>query len=377
MSAPTPECLDNIIGLSQTDCNCFPNDTTIDGLTSKSGIYLDQLEGLNIDLLDSASDCDQGSVWDLMERARNNATKTFKADLLTGLLTHNKERRLPFLGIIGQSKFTRSLSLTSTYAGLRVYCNQIMGGTMTIKRIGLSFNQAQTFDISVYNAITDTVVETYTVTSVANQVTYYDLPTPLVLEMNNTESDAPEYYFIYELAGGLQPKDNSRSCGCGGSYKPVFNTDKPTYMKPGSYNKDRWNEFVMVAGISGNDITERDDWNTSSAMNGILLDVEFKCKITELICQDDMDFENNPMAAVMAFAIRYKAGVYLADSILASGKINRYTTMDRERLMGKKNSYEKEYQSRIEWLSQAISPKINDCLVCRDENAIFKGGIFA
>jgi len=135
----------------------------------------------------------------------------------------------------------------------------------------------------------------------------------------------------------------------------------------------------MVGGVNLSDtsVSVRDAADTINGMYGLILDVDFKCKVQDLICKDALDFENNGTALAMAVAVRYKAGVYLSDSILASGNINRYTMTDRERIMGKKNSYEKMYQSTMQWLVDNINYKANDCLACQDFDDVIKAGIFA
>jgi hypothetical protein len=133
----------------------------------------------------------------------------------------------------------------------------------------------------------------------------------------------------------------------------------------------------MVTGVSGNDLTDRENWGTSSHNMGLFLDVEFKCEVSDLICDQDFDFQNNPIAISMAWAVRYKAGFLLIDLILASGNINRHTMMDRERLMQKKNTYNTEYQNRIQYLTDQINYKMNDCLACQDFDDLHKVGIFS
>lgn len=370
-----PECLDDIIGLSETTCDCFETGKPADFNTSKSNLFLDQLEGLNLNLAKSIEDCEEGSLWDLLAKARRNAIKAFKADVLGQLLTNYKQKREPFHGVIGSQKFTKNLSLTTSYAASRVYCANIIGGIMSIKRIGLVFSSDQNFNIDVYDNLSDSPIATYAVHANANTLTWFDLPSALNLPMNSdADSENPQYYFIYSPSASFQPKDNKAGCGCGGAYRYYFNTTHPSFR---SYEKDRWSEYIMLAGATGNDISDRENWATTEQLNGLILDVDFKCKVQDLICNENLDFESNGLALAMANAIRYKAGALLIDSILASSQINIYTMTDRERLMGKKNSYTKEYQDRISWLGDQINIKANDCLACKDFDDVIKTGIFS
>lgn len=367
------DCLNKIIGLSETNCTCFTDGIPPDAATSLSGLYLDQLEGLNLKLADSIDDCEEGSLWQILAKSRDNAIKDFRSDLMTALLQRHKYRRQPFTGQIGSAKFKNSKTLTNTYAGVQFYTDQIIGGTMEIKRIGLLFDAVRTFTIYVYSNENDNLISSVTVTTVANQLTWVDFP--LTLDMSNMSGTNPRYYFIYESALAQNPKDNQAGCGCSTkNYHYFWNCTNPKFQ---SYEKDRWSEFVMQTGIQGAAIADREDWATENYMNGLLFEVAFKCAVKDLICTETPDYENNALAQVMAYAVRYRAGQLLFDDLLASGQINRYTMMDRERIMGKKNTYVKEYLSRIEYLVDQINYKQNDCLICDDVNDIFKAGILS
>lgn len=369
-----PECLDDIIGLSETSCDCFDTGKPYNYNESKSGLFLDQLEGLNLKLVQGAEDCEEGSLWDMLDKARRNAIKAFKADIIGTLLTNYKYKRQPFSGVIGNQKFTKNLSLNTSYGGGRIFCANVIGGVLSLKRIGLLFDTSKTFDIEIYNNFNDSPIAEYTVHCNANVLTWFDLPTALNLNMTNeADVENPQYYLVYSTSG-LNPKDNRAGCGCGGGYRYYFNPGKPAFK---SYEKERWSEYVMLAGISGNDISDRENWSTTEYLNGLILDVSFKCRVQDLICTEDMDFESNGAALAMANAIRYKSGVFLIDSILASNNINGYTMTDRERLMGKKNSYAKEYNDRIVWLGSEINYRANDCLACKDFDDVIKTGIFS
>lgn len=367
------DCLHNIIGLSQTTCECFEDGKPLDYNESLSGLYLDQTEGLEINVIDSIKDCAQGGVWDIMSRARDNAILGFKADVLGLLLTKYKQKRQPFSGVIGSAKFKSNLNLNYTFAGQRLYMNNIIGGVLKIKRIGLLFGGNYSFDIEFRNELDESPFAVYTVESENGKLKWNNIE-DLELPMNLETDDNPNYYITYSV-NGMLPKDSNNGCGCGSSvYKYYWNTQRPSFK---TYQKDRWSEFVMITGIVGNDLNDRENWGTTQYNNGIFLDVEFKCSVSDLVCGESMDFENNPIAIAMAWAVRYKAAFYLLDSILASPEINRFTMMDRERLMQKKNTYNQLYQERIEWISGEINYQSNDCLTCDDFNDIVKVGILA
>lgn len=61
-------CLDTVIGLSRTVCNCY-EDQPADYDVSDSGLYIDELEGLNLQIAGGAADCEQGGVFDLLQKS--------------------------------------------------------------------------------------------------------------------------------------------------------------------------------------------------------------------------------------------------------------------------------------------------------------------
>lgn len=371
------DCLSKIIGLSETNCSCLISGKPIDAGVSNSGLFLDQLDGLNLKLVSSTGNCEEGGLWDILAKSRDNAIKDFRADFQQALLTKYKYKRIPFTGQIGTTEWKNNLSLNTNYAGVEFFMDQIIGGTMEVRRIGLLFGASGTFDITVYSSIDEGVVANYTVTAIADTLTWFTIPAPLVLDMNNESGSYPRYFFTYQVASAPAPKDNQAGCGCSNKvYKYYWDAINPRFH---SFEKDRWSEYVMITGVTGNTNTlvGRDSWGTQNYMNGLLFDVSFKCAIKDLICKEQLDYETNPYAVAMAYAVRYKAGIILVDKILASGNINRFTMMDRERLMGKKNTYQKEYQTRIDWLTQEINYKANDCLQCNNVDEIFKAGIFS
>lgn len=374
MSHQQTDCLSHIIGLSQTNCECFDEGKPGDASTSESGLYLDKVEGLTLDLANAASDCEQGDVWDMMSSAREEGIKMFKSDLMVALSQKYKQKRHAFMGVIGSAKFKNNITLSGTHGGVRIHCANVISGLMTLNRIGLVFDTTAVFDIEVYNNLDADPIDTFEVESEANKLKWFTLTSPLELEMSDDSGENPQYYLIYSVSG-KKPKDVKGSCGCSSAnYKYYWDLKTPRYK---SYEKDRWSEYIMLTGIQGNDISDRENWGTSEYLNGILLDAKFVCKTGELICKQNMDFANNELALVMAYTVRYRAAALLIDAILSSGNLNRYTMMDREALYGKRSHYIKEYQNRVSWLSDNINWQANDCLTCNNFDDVFKAGIFS
>jgi hypothetical protein len=367
MSLPIDSCFTNIIGLSETDCNCFNSGKPIDANVSLSGLMLDQLEGLNLRMASSAENC-EGSLWELMDKARRNAIYQFKGDILAELQKKYVLKRPPFLGAIGKTGYRNSLTINSTYAGASIFCAPMRGGTFRLKRIGSCFEATGTFTLTLYNNLQDAALQSWTINTTANQVNWNTITT-VDLPMADEGGASIQYYFIYSLADSGRPKDNSAACGgCGERH--YWNISNPKFTPA----KNKWSEYVMFSGTNGNHVSnnvQRDSLSCgSSYSNGLIFDAEFLCDFTGLICSTITDFDNNPTAIVVAGSIRYLAGAFLIDYILASGNIDYFTMSDGERLIKKKDTYLKEYLYRVtEALPQSINIDVNDCLVCDNEHA--------
>jgi len=358
------ECLDKVIKLSRTECNCFDDNKPEDYSEGKSDVYLDELEGLNLSLIEASSDCANGSLWDLMSKSRENATKQFKADLLGCINTNYTNRRQKYAGIVGSVQFTQTLNYTENTSGAVLLPYKIVGGYMRIKKLGLMFSQAGTFNVSIYsNEDLDNPIATYPVTySTANSLEYVVLSTPLKLPMWSNEVSTLEYYAVYDLIGTYKPKNNKNCSGCGQT-----ESNRP------------YSNWLRIAGIKGNNTTPFNEFTRTTELNGLVFDIEFLCESSRIICSEEspLDFENDGRAMQIAYAIRFKAGELLIESILSSGNINRYTMMDREALYGKRNRYRKLYEDWLAYLCEHTDVTNNDCLVCRPNPNFVKGGIFA
>lgn len=372
MSIIIPDCYESIIGLTRSDCPCY-TDIPDNAADSLSGLYLDELVGLSF--IQSMTDCDNGNdLFFNMEKARDNAISTFQADTNALLLRSFKMRRNPFYGGIGRAISNNNVSLsTGNYLGVRMYCNNVKGGIIYIKSIGTLFNNTGVVSLDIYNNLGE-LVKQYDLTTVAN--THTQNTVDLELPLHSDYTDHLEYFFIYQL-GAITPKINDIKCNCG-NFKPVFNCSKPYY----NVKHDTvygWADWLMVGGINSATIPDFTDCgcNTNNYLYGLTFQVEIKCKVSEVLCHEQLDFEGNPLAAAMAIAIQNKAGEILGDWVLRSGNLNRFTLLNTEQFVNDLASFKATYDQMIEYIVESADITQNDCLTCKDIYEMAKRGIFA
>lgn len=354
-------CLDNIIKLSRTNCECFDNGKPISYNEGLSEIYLDELEGLSLEGLQGTENCEKGTLWDMMDRARTNATLQFKNDLLACLESSFSDKKSNFTGLVGDTTFNSTLSFSKDMAGLKVRPYETVGGYLTINRIGLVFNAIGAITVDVYsNEDYNIPIATYNMTTAANVVQYVSLSTPLQLPLWSDKVSQLEYYFVYSVNQSVMPKNIKENCGC---------------LKKSALKYQNW---FTVSGIRGNSDTQFNMFGGVNAkeMNGLILDVALTCKKDRLICSDEypLDF-NNGRVNQMAYAVRFKAGAMLVQMILDSPAINRYTLLGREALYGKRNHYNAQYEKWVSYLCENTEITNQDCLICKPNPNFVKGTI--
>jgi len=343
-------CLNNIIGLSLNECVCYDDGRPVDFDVSNSGLYLDELEGLNLRTLASDVECGEGNIWLKMEKAITNAVTNFRTDLISSILLTQRTGRKSFNGLIGQLKYKTVNTIPTTWTGLRINPREFKGSVLTLKGITTLMDTDVSFDVFIYDNITPTPLHSIlNVNAVTGTATENPL-TPIELPLYREGYQDLEYQIVYQPSG-FNPLDNKVTCGC--------------------RRRENFEEWMTVEGIQGDVIAEREDWNTNGFANGLAIDVSMVCNTAEIICggdsNDSLDFENDGVALSMAYAIRFKAGEILIEDILASGEINRFTMLDKERLWGKRNHYRTEFRTRIVYISDTIDIESNDCLVCGDK----------
>lgn len=363
------ECLKNIIGLSKTKCECLTDqlptgsDEIPDYNISASGVYLDKLPGFNINIASGSDDCSKGGIWDRMYEARENAIMDYKTNLLSCLGTRYKSRINNFKGQLGLTKVQGNLALTTAFAGQKICPRPIKGGFIYLNKIGILINANANVTLSIYsNKNGSTLIYSSTpAPAYANVLSWAELSIPLELPMWDDSMSQIHYYVLMHLDGTFQPKNNKNGCGCNKTKEPYLN-------------------WLDISGANGNSTSNLLSMKiTPTQLNGIVLDVDVKCKTSEIICssQFPLDFENDPNSLSKAYAIRFRAAAILYEDLLGSDLINRFTMMNRDEIVKDITTWNDKF---LEWInyecenSQNIHE--NDCLVCKEgKNDIIKRNI--
>jgi hypothetical protein len=121
----------------------------------------------------------------------------------------------------------------------------------------------------------------------------------------------------------------------------------------------------MVGGVSGDDLSIRDDWGTTRDARGLILHGDYGCDTLGILCSDHSDWSGNVVDQSIAWALIYKAGSFLSGYIMDSEEINRYTLLGIDGLTANMAYYEERYKVMLEFIAENIELDRNECLKCK------------
>jgi hypothetical protein len=361
MSVVVQNCLDTAIGLSQTSCDCFDDGKPINYAVSDSGLYLADLDGLPLNLIEAVADCESGNAWELMEKAIREASIRLKGDVNIGLSKNIVPSRNFFNGNIGDSSPKGYANPNGQYTGITWVTDAIPSGSMRIKKVRIALNTSGNKTLYLYSSLDlNTPLQTIVINAVANR--YTEATVDIALPMTDGGAYGVRYWLIYDKTG-IQPMNTKLHCGCG--WIPSFSGLGFIYDRKTAKTAYNWKEWINVAGTWGNDLNAMETWGTSTSYTyGIQLQVEFDCSISDVLCQN-LDYETNPAGIKLAEILRYKAGEIVINYVLSSGTINRYTMLDNEALYGRRNHYRKQYTDMLAEALKAMDVSRTGCYKCK------------
>lgn len=365
-------CYENIIGLSQTDCECSEDNRPIDYNVSKSGLYLDELQPIGT--MGNFENCQGGGIWAKMQQSISEAVKIFKTDMKALVLGNHELRRQPFKGTIGEASAKEALTSDKDYTFCHIMCNPIRSGVLRIKNIGTVFTATGTVTAYLYDNLNQ-LITTLTLNTTANQhrLNTVDIELPMLPGYVNQV----EYFLVIAYNGANRPKLNPLPCGCGGR-SPYWRYEKPMYNEAQAWTgRNGWGNWIMLgSGQTDSLVFDRENreiLTTGSHMNGITLEVEIGCKLDETFCLENFDFATDPLAMSTAFAIYYGAAMKLADKMLRDPAITRQNTMNRDELYDQKKEWAGSYNEMVRYIAQNVNLGNSDCYTCKNDGPVIMG----
>lgn len=371
------DCYKNIIGFTEDECPCLEDSRPADFNESQSGLYLDELKP--IASLDGLMKCEK-TIWYQLEKARTSAVKSFVSDTNALLGKKFSLKRETFSGVIGEIKKKEPFISDRNYLVVRIACAPIKSGILLLKGVDTIFEGTGTVNLELHSNL-DGLISSHVLNTTANKLTTNEIGVELPLYSKYFNSKGLEYFLVVQYDSNNKPKDTELNCGCGGNSSSLkFNKEHPYFNSIGRHRENKWAEWIMCGGMTTNSVSELQEElpeMISNKMFGLVLDVELKCKIQEVICDKQMDFLGNPLAMSAAYAIYYKAGFNMLEYILKSEELSRESMVNSESLEESQIEWIEKYNEQVKYIVSNINIKANDCFKCKEVMKMTKEGIFS
>jgi len=324
-------CLDNLIGIGRRQ-----------GDIPASGLYL---EDINITLEDAEAIKGEryASGEELLNRVIGFSQISFLDDFKKQLKQANQGRKVFTAnsvlenGVAGYYKDnlpTLAADATS-YRGLSVRVEKYPYVYFHLAEVRLMTQVTGDIDVLVYDLIQNKLLDTITVSCIANEIS-----TAVINKTYKTEKQNMQLAFIYDATNAAYKSDLNKSTGCTSCSK--------TYNTGGC-------EFRAVEFTQANPITRQNIKSPTGGTAGLSIQYSLNCDIEPFICS----IKNE-----LALAFLYYVGVHFVRELMTSARINATTGIPPEELEDKMNWFMSRYEDSMNSLIDGITLPNDRCFKC-------------
>lgn len=325
-------CLDNYIGI--IGCDVTP---------PISGLYINDLYGINLQSIDAIADADQITFMNVWASVQKRAIKRFETDVINFFRTRYKVNRLidrTFVGTMTDPADT--LPPATELRGIVV--------TMNPNRTDPELSPLLTIGISMFEFWSESVAPVSARFTIADSDTaniMFDGVVDLVegwntifAEWKTGATEFPRNMIVVVFADNVTTINtkigtDSDGCGCGcGCLDSKCCT-------------------AEITGLIVDQAT-REQTITAGNGHGFRGFVSLTCSFDGLICSN---------RALFASAIWYLHGVEMMNERLFSDRINKYTTTDRTKAEQLRTEFSERYQTEMDAVISGISLNDFDCCI--------------
>lgn len=350
-------CLNEIIGLSVNDCPCTEGGRPLNYNVSLSGYYIDNLQfGIPINFPNTALECGQNNVWELLERARIEGLNEFITDFMLSLYSNRKGIK-GFSGSICDNHKANApiTSITKDYLGKTLVSAKLKGAVFILSRVCLIVDKNITTDIQIYSSQNNALLATIPITTTANFDSCVDLTTPLSLPLTDKYGIPINYHIVYDRKTAL-PLNAPADCGCYGTVKEwkeyfsiqSFETDSLPYYAP-TAEKCATNEYCNGLSVAGTITCDPLAW--------LCQQTEFKTDI----------FLRTMSKLIMIYSVNKFISALLRNPNTAFASISSI-----EMMQSRLQQNAEMIPDTMNWLAQNMPIDASDCFTCKDEFGMTK-----
>lgn len=328
----------------------------------------DYEHGLSAVFAKSAKDCGDGSLWDVLQKARYEGINDFVTYLFKAVGQNKNSFVDGFSGEFGEvnnrTVNTSDLSCKKNIVGHTVRPNVYKGASIKFKKVWLAINQAGTYEVNIHD-MKDFTTPVTTISIVhpgGNALVGVDVDLADRIQPLSEAGKPISYSISYERNGGL-PLNYTYYCGCGDQYKPTWMKNK--YMESNGFCVDALGEIIPGSSCCNRLFT-----------GGLIVEWEMICDPAEWICkQDDGFWKTSHWGRIAAKAAQLLTTQKLIAAILDTSRVNFYTMFSADELQEKRIAFSKLTDELIVYLSENMPPHVDHCWSCEPAQGFNKRGI--
>jgi hypothetical protein len=321
------DCFDNLIGIHRSCNETEPS----------SGLWIQDLEGINLSVANAATDNETISGITLIEEKITFAQNAIAATIRNQMASKVRAGSILQNDTVGF--YRDNLRVVSAEAGklkgIRVKITNHSYLEFFLSRLFLKLEDAVTTNVYVYDLLSDTLLDTISITTVAKKAT------PVLVNKSYLTNKQRLHLFIcYDssVSDTYETTLNNASCSnCTGS--------------------DYSNKYISFSGCSMDSSDQKIDSNLTSisGSNGMSLEYSLNCSIEPFICN---------MGNQLAWPLLHKVGAEIMKELIASRRLNSVVTIDKATNEMLRDKFEAEYMASMSAILDNMKLPTDICFKC-------------
>lgn len=320
------DCLDNIIGVDKT---CAPQ-------APKSGLYIQDLPGIDLKVADAVINSDYASgvrfLLSKIEFAKNLMLAQVRSQLQDklryGTILSNEN--------IGYVDYSETIPADAgSLTGIQINVLDYSYFELYLQSFSVFATESKTINVYVYDLITGSLLDTFEAATIAN--------TEVNVQVNKTyysqRKDLNLFICTSNNLGHYQARLTKRHC-----------SSCSTGVSNGYAN------INASAVIDSLPIIDRNLQGATST-GGLSISYSLSCSLEPFLCN---------MAGMLGFPLLYKAGSAIMDEAINTGRLNGIVLTKKEDWQTLKEDFEAQYISSIRALMSNIKLPEDICFSCNN-----------
>lgn len=325
------DCLNNVVGISARCSSAIPS----------SGLYLNDLDHISVEIADAAIDSEMQSGIELLERKRALAQNDLENDIrqwIAPRMNFNSVIQNDRVGIIKNNRELADNS-ANTYAGIKIepWHTHSQYFELHIHSISIWLDATETVTVYLFDRTTGETLDTYTIDAIKDQ------PTSIVVdETYRSNKNYLQLALVADTtANPYETRVYPHISGC------------RTCRNKHAYH----NEYLSFYGIElgTSEVPVDPNFTSRSDTAGLSMDYSLSCSLDKIVCN---------MSNLIATPLMYKWGEYVIRALHASTRLNHVVRLYSDEHEGLIEYYHAQYKSYLRGVLDTIQTPTDLCFSC-------------